>query len=184
MNEKNAKKISKFLSLLLRHTPEKIDLKLDINGWASVNDLIQKSKKQGTIFTMEELEFIVNTNDKKRFTFNKDKTKIRANQGHSIQNIDLSLKTATPPLFLYHGTVDKFIPAIKEKGLQKMNRQHVHLSADKETAIKVGRRRGKPILLTIQSDDMYKEGYEFYLSENNVWLTNHVYPEYIDFKHH
>lgn len=182
MNEKNTKRISKFLSLILRHQPEKIGLTLDINGWALLDELIAKSENNGVLFTKEDLEFVVKTNDKQRFSFNEDKTKIRANQGHSLQNVTIVTETKTPPPFLYHGTVAKFIPSIKENGLQKMSRQHVHLSSDLETAKKVGNRRGKPIILTVQSSAMYKKGYEFFLSENGVWLTNLVPTEFIEFQ--
>lgn len=182
MNEKETKIISKFLSLLLRHKPEKIGLTLDKNGWAIVEELINKSKKTGVLFSKEDLELIVKTNDKQRFAFNEDKTKIRASQGHSIQDVEILTETHTPPPFLYHGTVAKFITSIKEIGLQKMNRQHVHLSLDKETAIKVANRRGKPIILTINTDKMYKEGYLFYLSENGVWLTDNIPSHFIQFK--
>ncbi|WP_299135613.1 RNA 2'-phosphotransferase [uncultured Tenacibaculum sp.] len=182
MNEKNIKRISKFLSLLLRHQPEKIGLQLDSNGWAPVEELLQKSRKHGVRFTIDELEGIVVNNDKKRFTFNDDKTKIRANQGHSLKTIDLELKPVQPPEFLYHGTVAKFMNAIHDKGLQKMSRQHVHLSTEIETAMKVGSRRGKPIILTVKSGEMQSEGYEFYLSENNVWLTDSVPSEFIVLK--
>ncbi|WP_431164973.1 RNA 2'-phosphotransferase [Tenacibaculum halocynthiae] len=182
MNEKNIKRISKFLSLLLRHQPEKIGLQLDSNGWATVEELLQKSRKHGVRFTIDELEGVVVNNDKKRFTFNDDKTKIRANQGHSLKTIDLELKPVQPPEFLYHGTVAKFMNAIHDKGLQKMSRQHVHLSTEIETAMKVGSRRGKPIILTVKSGEMQSEGYEFYLSENNVWLTDNVPSEFIVFK--
>ncbi|WP_417799358.1 RNA 2'-phosphotransferase [Tenacibaculum sp.] len=182
MNEKNTKRISKFLSLILRHQPEKIGLKLDISGWASVEELLNKSSNNGVSFTKEELDLVVKTNDKQRFSFNEDKTKIRANQGHSLKNVTIVTETKTPPLFLYHGTVAKFIPSIKENGLQKMSRQHVHLSSDLETAKKVGSRRGKPIILTVQSGAMHKKNYEFFLSENGVWLTNLVPAEFIEFE--
>jgi len=143
MNEKEIKRISKFLSLILRHNPEKIHLTLDVNGWANVEELIKKSYKK-VRFSMEELEHVV--------------------------------------AFLYHGTVGKFMEAIREKGLQKMSRQHVHLSKDLDTAIKVGSRRGKPIILSVRAGDMYTKGYEFYCSENGVWLTDNVPVEFIDFK--
>ncbi|SEE32399.1 putative RNA 2'-phosphotransferase [Tenacibaculum sp. MAR_2010_89] len=182
MNEKKIKRISKFLSLLLRHQPEKIGLQLDSNGWAVVEELLQKSRKHGVRFSIDELEGLVVNNDKKRFTFNDDKTKIRANQGHSLKTIDIELKPVQPPEFLYHGTVAKFMNVIHDKGLQKMSRQHVHLSAEIETAMKVGSRRGKPIILTVKSGEMQSEGYEFYLSENNVWLTDSVPSEFIVLK--
>ncbi|KIC61832.1 RNA 2'-phosphotransferase [Chryseobacterium taiwanense] len=179
MNEQQMKKISKFISLVLRHKPEIINLNLDENGWAIVDELITKSKRdshQG--FTFEELEEIVETNDKKRFIFNEDKTKIRANQGHSI-DIDLALKPQQPPEFLYHGTAQANLDSILEKGIEKRSRQHVHLSQDKETATKVGMRHGKPIILIIKTQEMFDDGIEFYLSENNVWLTDFVDAKYI-----
>ncbi|AZJ33683.1 putative RNA 2'-phosphotransferase [Tenacibaculum mesophilum] len=182
MNERNTKRISKFLSLILRHQPEKIGLKLDINGWASIEELLNKSSNNGVTFTKDELEFIVKNNDKQRFSLNENQTKIRANQGHSLKNVTIVTETKTPPPFLYHGTVAKFIPSIKENGLQKMSRQHVHLSSDVETAKKVGSRRGKPIILTVQSGVMHKKNYEFFLSENGVWLTNLVPTEFINFE--
>jgi putative RNA 2'-phosphotransferase len=178
MNEAENKKISKFLSLILRHQPETIQLKLDENGWADVNELIAKSAKGRMHFSFEDLEEVVETNNKKRFAFNEDKTKIRASQGHSI-DIDLALKAAQPPDFLYHGTADSNISSIREKGIEKRNRQHVHLSADKETATKVGMRHGKPVILTIRTKEMYDNGIHFYLSANGVWLTDFVDAKYI-----
>ncbi|NMH88974.1 RNA 2'-phosphotransferase [Flavivirga algicola] len=178
MTEQHKKQISKFLSLILRHQPEKIGLTLDENGWALVNDILEKSKLQ---FTLEELNEVVITNDKQRFSFNADKTKIRANQGHSLKTVDLNLEAQIPPRFLYHGTVPKFIPKIKSQGLKKMNRQHVHLSKDRDTAIKVGSRRGKPVILSIRALDMYNNGHQFFISNNGVWLTDTVPFEFIDF---
>lgn len=178
MNEKHNKKISKFLSLVLRHQPEVINLNVDEKGWAGVEELKEKSAENNIYFTLEELDEIVETNDKKRFIFNEDKTKIRANQGHSIV-VDLALKLQQPPEFLYHGTAENNVNSILEKGIEKRNRQHVHLSSDKDTASKVGMRHGKPILLTIMTGKMHQDGIVFYLSENNVWLTDFVDPEYI-----
>lgn len=178
MTEKDNKQISKFLSLILRHQPEKIGLELDKNGWALISDILGKSKLQ---FTFEELKEIVVTNDKKRFSFNEDRTKIRANQGHSLKTINLDLVVQTPSEFLFHGTVDRFITAIKLEGLNKMKRQHVHLSQDKETAIKVGARRGKAIILVVKALEMQNKGHKFYKSENGVWLTENVPAYFIDF---
>ena len=182
MNETNKKRISKFLSLVLRHQPEHIGLNLDRNGWAEVNELIDKSKTKHILFSRSELEAIVVTNDKQRFAFNADKTKIRANQGHSVKTIDLQLEAIQPPEFLYYGTVAKFIDAIRTTGLQKRSRQHVHLSEDRDTATKVGSRRGVPIVLSISSLEMHNKGYQFYRSENNVWLTDHVPVAFIEFQ--
>lgn len=181
MNEKTAKDVSKFLSLILRHSPEKIGLKLDENGWADVEELMQKCSKRGNTLTAELLDYVVENNDKKRFAFNEDKTKIRASQGHSI-SVELNLNETEPLEFLYHGTVAKFLENIKKEGLQKMSRQHVHLSKDLETATKVGGRRGVPQILTVRSGQMFKDGFKFYLSENNVWLTDEVPSKYIEFK--
>ncbi|MEO6253169.1 MAG: RNA 2'-phosphotransferase [Ferruginibacter sp.] len=174
------KHISKFLSLVLRHKPEEIDLKLDSNGWADTDVLIEKLKNRGFDIDFELLEEVVTGNDKQRFSFNEDYSAIRANQGHSV-DIDLALDPAKPPEQLYHGTVAKFIETIKTGGLQKMSRQHVHLSRDIETAKKVGARRGKPVILVIDSGKMSDDGYVFYVSENGVWLTEQVPVKYISF---
>lgn len=181
MNETDKKRISKFLSLVLRHQPAYIHLNLDKNGWADVRELQEKAKTKNIHFSKEELYEIVDTNDKKRFSFNEDFSLIRANQGHSVKTVDLQLKVVNPPEVLYHGTVDKFIDSIKQTGLQKRSRQHVHLSADLETATKVGSRRGKPIILRIQSQKMYEKGFSFFLSANGVWLTDHVPVDFIKF---
>lgn len=135
MNEKTAKSISKFLSLVLRHSPETIGLKLDENGWADVEELIAKCSTNGNSLNQELLDYVVENNDKKRFAFNEDKTKIRASQGHSI-SVELNLNETEPSEFLYHGTVEKFLENIKKEGLQKMSRQHVHLSKDREICSK------------------------------------------------
>jgi putative RNA 2'-phosphotransferase len=180
MNDKIIKEKSKFLSLVLRHNPGKIGLTLDENGWADVDDLINRCNKKNQSIDRSSLELIVKENDKQRFSFNDDGNKIRANQGHSIE-VDLGLQEVTPLAKLYHGTVQKFLDSIKSEGLKKMSRQHVHLSKDLETAIKVGSRRGKPIILEVNSSAMADDGFKFYLSENNVWLTDHVPPQYISF---
>jgi len=180
MNEKEAKSISKFLSLILRHSPETIGLKLDENGWADVEELIAKCSQKASRLNTELLDYVVENNDKKRFAFNEDKTKIRASQGHSI-SVELDLAETEPLEYLYHGTVGKFMENIRKEGLKKIDRQHVHLSKDKETATKVGSRRGIPQILTVRSGAMYREGFKFYLSENNVWLTDEVPVKYIEF---
>lgn len=180
MNEKEIKSTSKFLSLVLRHSPETIQLKLDENGWANVDGLITQCNKHQKQLDLDLLNIVVETNDKKRFAFNDDKTKIRASQGHSIE-VELNLNEVEPLDYLYHGTIEASIASIKEKGLQKMSRQHVHLSKDKETAIKVGSRRGKPIILTVDAKAMKAAGFKFYLSENEVWLTDEVPAKYIEF---
>jgi len=177
----NTRKASKFLSLILRHKPETINIKLDSEGWVSVTDLLAGMHRKGwDTFTKENLEEVVKDNNKQRFSFNESKTKIRANQGHSIQ-VDLGLKPTEPPDNLFHGTVSKFMDSIKSEGLKKVSRQHVHLSVDITTANNVGSRRGKPVILTINSRRMYDDGYTFYLSKNGVWLTDQVPYCYIDF---
>jgi len=173
-------KISKFLSLVLRHKPEKIGLTLDNAGWVSVDELIAKMQSHGHRINRELLIEIVSSSDKQRFAFNDGQTHIRANQGHSIQ-VNLDYESAKPPPVLFHGTVGKFLEAIAEQVLCKMERHHVHLSADEITASKVGQRRGKPVILKINSTKMHKDGYEFFLSDNNVWLVKHVPPAYIEF---
>ena len=179
MDEKVKKKISKFLSLILRHSPDSIRLRLDENGWAEVEELIQKSAVKGMPFTSQELEVVVLTNDKQRFSYNEDKTKIRASQGHSV-DIELQLEPMAPPEILYHGTVEKFLQSIRTEGLRKMERHHVHLSRDRETSEKVGSRRGTAIILVVRSGEMNRDGFEFYLSANGVWLTEQVPVKYIE----
>lgn len=176
--EKNLKHISKFMSLVLRHKPEEIGLHLDDNGWADVSELIERMNAKGIKATIEIINEVVATNEKKRFAFNDDKTRVRASQGHSV-DIDLALKPAEPPEFLYHGTGEKNVNVILAEGIQKRSRQHVHLSADKETAVNVGSRHGKPIVLIVLSGEMYQDGKLFYLSANGVWLTDFVETKYI-----
>jgi len=174
------KKHSKFLSYVLRHKPESIGIELDENGWVEVPVLLEASRKAGQDISMDLLKEIVATNDKKRFAFNDTEDRIRASQGHSVKNIDLALEEIEPPEILYHGTVERFLEAIKQSGLQKMNRQHVHLSGTTETATNVGSRRGKPVILNVRALSMFKAGHKFYRSANGVWLTDTVPWEYID----
>ena len=172
---------SKFLSLVLRHRPEEIGLTLDPNGWADVNELLLKAKLDPLI-----LEEIVATNEKKRFAFNEDRTKIRASQGHSI-DVNLQYKPATPPSALYHGTALRFLDSIMKTGLEKRDRQHVHLSMDSETALNVGKRHGQPAVLLVNSGKMHEQGYKFYLSDNGVWLTDNIpvtFLSHIDMIYH
>jgi len=173
-------KYSKFLSYVLRHKPESIGIQLDENGWVEVSVLLEASKKAGKNISLELLKEIVESNDKKRFAFNDVEDRIRASQGHSVKNIDLALEEIEPPEILYHGTVEKFIVSIENSGLQKMNRQHVHLSGTRETAKSVGSRRGKPIILEVKAAQMHKAGIIFYRSKNGVWLTDTVPWEYIE----
>lgn len=178
MNEKRKTHISKFLSLVLRHKPEEINLVLDENGWANIADLIEKAVKSGTEFTIEELEEVVETSDKKRFSFDETKTKIRANQGHSIV-VDVEFEEKTPPPILYHGTAERNLDSIFKTGLEKRERHHVHLSSETDTARAVGTRYGKPVILEIDAAQMAANGFKFYVSANGVWLVDKVPPEFL-----
>ncbi|MDX1960922.1 MAG: RNA 2'-phosphotransferase [Leptospiraceae bacterium] len=169
---------SRFLSLVLRHKPELINLQMEKDGWVLVDLLIEKIQTKGFIISKEELELIVATNDKKRFSFNETKTKIRANQGHSI-DVDLGLEKSIPPEILYHGTAEKNLTSIFENGIQKQKRNHVHLSSTIENAMNVGKRHGKPKVLEVLSGEMHRDGFEFYISANHVWLTDFVPKNYI-----
>jgi putative RNA 2'-phosphotransferase len=161
-------KKSRRLSYILRHKPSSVGIILDAHGWANTSELCVKMP-----ITMLELEEIVRTDSKGRFSFSEDKTRLRANQGHSIQ-VDVELKECTPPEFLYHGTATKSLESICKEGLKKMNRLHVHLSADVNTAIAVGSRHGAVVVCRVQALRMFEKGHKFWLSENGVWLTDHV----------
>ncbi|MEJ7603585.1 MAG: RNA 2'-phosphotransferase [Kofleriaceae bacterium] len=174
-------RVSKFLSLVLRHDPARVGITLDEAGWTDVAALLVACATHGVTLSRDELGEIVASSDKQRFALSPDGTRIRANQGHSVE-VDLQLATAEPPAMLYHGTVETALPGIRERGLERGARHHVHLSADLTTATKVGSRRGKPVILTIRADAMVGEGHVFYLSENGVWLADHVPPRFIMFK--
>jgi len=173
-----AVRISKFLSLVLRHQPEKIGLSLDQAGWASATRLIEAARLRGFDFTLEELQNVVSGNDKKRFSLSEDGLLIRANQGHSVK-VELGYAPTAPPEILYHGTAERFLTSIKQQGLIKGKRHHVHLSADVDTATKVGRRHGKTVVLRIEAGLMHRDGFVFYLSANGVWLTEHAPIQYL-----
>jgi putative RNA 2'-phosphotransferase len=174
----NTKKVSTFLSLLLRHKPETVGLTLDEQGWVEVDALLKALSIHGRALSLPELESLVETNDKKRFELSPDRTRIRASQGHSV-SVDLKLEPEQPPELLYHGTVKKFLDSILSTGLKPQGRQHVHLSVDQQTARAVGSRRGIPIILQVRAESMFELGFEFYLSANGVWLTDHVPPKYL-----
>ncbi len=174
----NKTKLSKFLSLVLRHKPEAIGLTLDSEGWVAVDDLLACLKSAGKTTNRRELEEVVAENNKQRFRFSEDGQRIRANQGHSIA-VDLKLEPCTPPEKLYHGTATRFLSSIYADGLVPGSRQHVHLSGDRETAEVVGRRHGKPVILVVDAEAMHRDGKQFYISDNGVWLTDAVLPEFI-----
>jgi putative RNA 2'-phosphotransferase len=178
--EKGLVKKSKFLSLVLRHDPKSIGLELDQAGWARVDELIEKANRAGVGLTREVLRQVVEYNDKKRFALSEDGSKIRASQGHSV-SIDLGLEQVEPPEFLYHGTASRFIESIMENGLSKGRRNHVHLSKDERTAVSVGSRHGKPVVLTVKARRMHQEGFRFFISANGVWLTESVPAAFIEF---
>ena len=172
------KKTSKFISLILRHKPETIGISLDEHGWANVAELIEGISKTQYI-DMAMLEEIVDKDNKQRYSFNEDKTLIRANQGHSIP-VDVELPKKQPPVILYHGTGEKYVSSIDEQGLIPKSRLYVHLSKEEETAKMVGSRHGKPVIYEIYAGQMYEDGYIFYLSVNGVWLTKSVPVKYMN----
>jgi len=175
----DSKSASKFLSLLLRHEPEKIGIKLDEAGWTDVDGLLDALHAHGVEMSRTELDTIVASSDKQRFAFSPDRTKIRANQGHSVQ-VELNLPSEVPPAVLYHGTIAEVMLGIRAQGLVKGQRHHVHLSADIETAKRVGGRRGKPVVLAIKAAEMVAAGHTFLRSANGVWLVDQVPPQFIE----
>ncbi len=177
MSQKNKESTSKLIALVLRHKPEEIGITLDEHGWANVNELIAGIARTQP-FDMTALEEIVSTDEKQRYSFNEDKTLIRANQGHSIP-VDVELEEKRPPELLYHGTGEKYTASIDVQGLIPKSRLYVHLSPDYDTAVKVGSRHGKPVVYTVAAGEMQKNGYVFYLSVNGVWLTKSVPVDYL-----
>lgn len=178
MNDTRLVKISKYLSYHLRHRPDKIGLELTSDGWVAVNELLAAAKKDRFPISRDELEEVVANNDKKRFSFDAKGKYIRANQGHSVE-IDLQLEPTIPPDVLYHGTGEGAVESILNTGLNKMSRHHVHLSKDINTARTVGKRHGRPVVFAINAAKMQEAGYNFYCSENGVWLVDMVPPEYL-----
>jgi putative RNA 2'-phosphotransferase len=178
MDEQRTVKVSKYLSKHLRHQPERIGLTLDDGGWVEIQTLMAAAAAHGFRFTREELDHVVATNDKRRFAI--EGTRIRASQGHSVQ-VDLGLPPATPPAYLYHGTVVRSLDAIRAEGLKPMTRHDVHLSPDRETATRVGARRGRPLVLAVDAAAMHRDGHVFRVSANGVWLTAAVSPRYLRF---
>ncbi|CAM5628759.1 putative RNA 2'-phosphotransferase [Streptomyces spiroverticillatus] len=183
MNEQRIVKVSKYLSKHLRHQPERIGLTLDAHGWVEIDTLVRAAAAHGFRFTRAELDHVVATNDKKRFAVREDQargTLIRASQGHTVE-VDLALPPVEPPAFLFHGTHPRAVEAIRTEGLRPMARHDVHLSADRETATRVGARRGRPVVLSVDAGAMHRAGHTFRVSANGVWLTARVPVEFVRF---
>lgn len=171
-------KISKFLSLVLRHNPEIIGLRLDTEGWVDINALILGARKKGTHLSHDLIQVVVKNSDKQRFAISQDGLRIRANQGHSI-SVNLALPESIPPEILFHGTTKGSLSGIRQEGIKPGKRIHVHLSPDEATAKKVGSRHGLPVVLQVQTGQMHRDGFHFFMSENGVWLTGSVPIKYI-----
>ncbi|MFF2227085.1 RNA 2'-phosphotransferase [Streptomyces globisporus] len=176
MDERRTVKVSKYLSKHLRHQPERIGITLDENGWVGVETLLSAAALHGFAISRAELDHVVTVNDKCRFAVHGDR--IRANQGHTVA-VNLDLPSAEPPAYLYHGTVARVMDAIRAEGLRPMTRHHVHLSPDRETATRVGARRGRPLVLTVDAGAMHRAGHVFRVSANGVWLADAVPPEFL-----
>lgn len=177
LSKEKENQLSKYVSYILRHNPEEIGIQLDEQGWTNVIEFIKKSQSK-YVFNLEDLKQVVENNNKKRFEFSHDGQQIRAQQGHTVE-IDLKLPNVEPPKELYHGTATRFLESIKKEGLKPMSRHDVHLSFNKTTAEKVGERHGKVIVLIIDTEKMYQEGFKFQCTANNVWLTKEVPIRYI-----
>lgn len=178
MDEQRRVRVSKYLAKHLRHQPERIGLRLDEGGWVAVDTLLEATARHGFPITPEELAYVVENDNKRRYML--ENGRIRANQGHTIP-VDLGLPVAEPPAVLYHGTGARNLPAIRAEGLRPMGRHHVHLSPDRATATRVGARRGRPVVLTVDAAGMRAAGHEFRVSANGVWLVDHVPPDYLGF---
>ncbi|MBL1286029.1 RNA 2'-phosphotransferase [Streptomyces sp. NPDC057699] len=176
MDERRTVTVSKYLSKHLRHEPDRIGISLDEHGWVAVDELLRACTRHGFTLTRDDLDHVVTVNDKQRFTLDGDR--IRANQGHSV-TVDLGLPPAEPPAYLYHGTVARVLDAIRAEGLRPMDRHHVHLSPDRETAVRVGARRGTPVVLAVDAGAMHRAGHLFHVSANGVWLTDAVPPAFL-----
>jgi len=180
MTEKETTRTSKFLSLVLRHEPQRIGLKLDTAGWVEVEELLQAMHRHGNSLTLDQLKHVVATNQKKRFAFSEDGRRIRASQGHSVE-VELQYAPEAPPEHLYHGTATRFLNSIRQNGLKRMQRHDVHLSPEAKLGEQVGGRHGKAVVLVIRAGEMHRAGHVFRRSANGVWLVKQVPPEFIDF---
>jgi len=180
LSNAEAEKISKLLSLALRHKPEALGIELDENGWTDTAILLRQLAQHQRPLRLEELHYLVDTNSKKRFAFNDDHSRIRASQGHSVE-VELGYHAVPPPAWLYHGTTTRSLAGIRAEGIHKGSRHHVHLSADAETARQVGSRHGRPVILRIRAAEMAAAGHPFYQSANGVWLAAAVPAAFIEF---
>ena len=178
MDERRLVKVSKYLSRHLRHDPGRLGITLEPGGWVAVDELLRACAARSFAVTRDELHEVVERSDKQRFSFDAAGTRIRANQGHSVE-IDLGLAPAIPPDVLFHGTGSGRVDTILREGLRRMKRHHVHLSADVDTATRVGARHGRPVVLEVAAARMAADGHEFFVSDNGVWLTDAVPPEYL-----
>ncbi|MFF9346526.1 RNA 2'-phosphotransferase [Streptomyces sp. NPDC014734] len=179
MDAQRTVKVSKYLSKHLRHQPERLGIALDAHGWVPIDELLRAMARNNVPLTRAELDHVVATNDKQRFAV--EGGRIRASQGHTVP-VDLGLPPSDPPAYLYHGTVGHALDAIRREGLRPMNRTHVHLSADRETATRVGARRGRPVVLSVDAAAMHRAGHTFCVSANGVWLTAAVPPAFLRFR--
>ncbi|MEK0451718.1 MAG: hypothetical protein RL088_3986 [Verrucomicrobiota bacterium] len=180
MTEKQTTRLSKFLSLVLRHQPDAAGVVLDSAGWVAVEELLAGCARVGNPMTRAQLDHVVATNEKKRFEFSADGLRIRASQGHSVE-VELDYEPQTPPGLLFHGTASRFVDSIRTSGLLKQARHHVHLSAELTTAAQVGARHGKSVVLNIRAGDMHRAGHTFFRSTNGVWLVDAVPLKFIQF---
>lgn len=177
--DKQLAEASKFLSFVLRHQPDAIGIKLDLEGWADIATLIAAAGKHGKQLDLDLIRSVVATNDKKRFALSDDGLRIRAVQGHSTESVDIRYIERVPPEFLFHGTATRFLESIRNQGLLPGSRQYVHLSQDEPTAVSVGQRHGKPVVLKVKALLMHEQGYQFFQAENGVWLTSAVPVSFI-----
>jgi putative RNA 2'-phosphotransferase len=177
---KSLKDTSKFLSYVLRHEPQAVGLTLDSEGWADIAALIERARQAGKILDRNLIQQVVDTSDKKRFTISEGGLRIRAAQGHSTKTVAITYPEKVPPAFLYHGTATRFLESILKEGLRPGERHYVHLSHDEQTAIAVGQRYGKPVVIKIEALRMYQQGFKFFLAENGVWLIDQVPPEFLN----
>lgn len=180
MNAEQRKRISKNLSYILRHRPDTVGIELEEGGWVVVERLLAALAEDGKSVSREALDEVVATSDKQRFEFSADGSQIRARQGHSVE-VDLGYQPAVPPEVLYHGTAKHNLDSIFQVGLDKGRRHHVHLSTNKQTMIQVATRHGQPVLLAIAAARMHTDGCQFFVTGNQVWLTEHVPPQYLSF---